>query len=191
MRAVVKVGGSLLSHMDRLRMVLADCADGAHGPCIVVPGGGPDADAVREAQARDGFSDAVAHRRALGAMTATAARFRAIEPRLVRSLAPWEAEFPEMALVWDPVLLCQGHPDIPETWDVTSDSLALWLAGRIGAACCVLIKSADAPPGLDGEALARSGLVDAAFPAFARCFQGAITILGPGGPVPVLRRRAA
>lgn len=191
MRSVVKVGGSLLSHGERLRAVLADIALGAHGPCIVVPGGGRDADAVRSAQAREGFSDAVAHRRALGAMTVTAGRFRAIEPRLVPSLAPWQDAAAETALLWDPALLSEGHPDIPETWDVTSDSLALWLAARIGAPACLLVKSADASPGLDAGALARSGLVDAAFPTFARCFQGAITILGPGGPVPVQHRRAA
>lgn len=191
MRAVVKIGGSLLADPPRLSAVLAELADGGQGPCVVVPGGGPDADAVRAAQREEGFSDAQAHRRALGAMGATAARFRAIEPRLVTSLAPWDDTSPETVLVWDPALLCDGHPDIPETWDVTSDSLALWLASRIGAPACTLVKSADALPGCDAQTLSRIGLVDAAFPAFARCFSGAITIWGPGGPVPVRRREAA
>jgi aspartokinase-like uncharacterized kinase len=172
--------------------LLGALADGRHGPCVIVPGGGPDADAVRTAQKAEGFSDAEAHRRALDAMGRTGERFRRIEPRLAPCPAPWEAaaESPA-ALAWDPVLLRTGHPAIPESWDVTSDSLALWLAARIGALACILVKSADAAPGLDAEALARTGLVDAAFPAFARSFGGDIAIWGPAGPVPVLTRRAA
>ena len=189
MREVVKVGGSLLADGPRLRGVLARLATG--GRCVVVPGGGRDADAVRAAQAREGFSDAEAHRRALGAMGRTAARFVAIEPRLATSLAPWDEAGDATTLVWDPALLRGGHPDIPETWDVTSDSLALWLAARIDAPACTLVKSADAPADRDADALSRLGLVDAAFPAFARCFRGAIVIDGPGGPVRIPGRRAA
>ena len=191
MRVVVKVGGSLLGDGTRLRRVLAGLADGDEGPCIVVPGGGPDADAVRAAQGDEGFSDAEAHRRALDAMSRTASRFRAIEPRLAPTRSPWDGAATETAVVWDPADLKEGHPDIPETWDVTSDSLALWLATRVRAPACLFVKSIDAAPGLDAEALSASGLVDAAFPAFARCFPGHIAIRGPGGTVPIQRRRAA
>ncbi len=192
MRRVVKVGGSLQADPVRLRRLLADLAEGAHGACVIVPGGGSDADAVRAAQPAEGFDDAEAHRRALDAMGRMAGTFRRIEPRLVASLAPWnDRGRPEAALVWDPALLRAGHSDIPETWDVTSDSLALWLAARIGAPACILVKSADAQPDLDPAAHARTGLVDAAFPAFARSFPGTIAIWGPAGPVPVLDRRAA
>lgn len=192
MRRVVKVGGSLLADRPRLRDLLAALAEGQHGPCVIVPGGGPDADAVRAAQEVEGFSDADAHRRALDAMGRTGERFRAIESRLVPCRAPWDpAVNTATALLWDPVLLRGGHPDIPETWDVTSDSLALWLATRMGAPACILVKSADAAPGLDAAALARTGLVDVAFPAFARSYEGTIAIWGPAGPAPVLDRRAA
>ncbi|WP_342162791.1 uridylate kinase [Methylobacterium sp. SD21] len=189
MRSVVKVGGSLLADGARLRAVLAGLAAGSR--CVIVPGGGPDADAVRADQAREGFSDAQAHRLALDAMGRTAARFLAIEPRLALDTSPWDGARDETALVWDPALLRAGHPDIPETWDVTSDSLALWLAARLGAPSCTLVKSADAPAGCDADMLSRLGLVDVAFPAFARCFRGTIVIDGPGGPVPIPSRRAA
>jgi aspartokinase-like uncharacterized kinase len=217
-RRVVKVGGSLLGDPPRLRDLLAGLAEGVEGACVIVPGGGPDADAVRAAQGREGFSDAEAHRRALDAMGRTAERFRAMEGRLVVCRAPWESEHltgegtespsPRLrgdgrapaarraletttALVWNPSLLRAGHPEIPETWDVTSDSLALWLATRMNAPVCTLLKFADAPAGAAPEDLARSGLCDAAFPAFARRYRGAIVIQGPTGPVPVLTRRAA
>lgn len=205
---VVKVGGSLCAEPARLRTLLGALADGVHGPCVIVPGGGAFADAVRAAQAREGFDDTEAHRRALDAMGRMADVFCGLEPRLVRT-TDLPSELPSLPRrrgresvggdgehemptpFWDPVSLRAGHPDIPETWDVTSDSLALWLARRTDAARCILVKSADAPMGADPHALARIGLVDAAFPRFAAGFSGRIVIRGPNGETPVRARDAA
>ena len=191
MTAIVKIGGSLEADPHRRRTVLRALADGVHGRCIVVPGGGTFAGAVRAAQVREGFSDAEAHRRALDAMSEAAGIFRGIEPRLVQTFEPWAETTTATARVWNPRRLRAGHPDIPETWDVTSDSLALWLATRTGADRCVLVKSVDAPTGQDAAALAGSGLVDAAFPAFAALFPGGIEIWGPSCTVAVAARDAA
>ncbi|WP_430913585.1 uridylate kinase [Methylobacterium sp. sgz302541] len=175
---VVKVGGSLLAAPERLRAVLRACAEGREGACILVPGGGPFADAVRNAQADLGFSDALAHRLALDAMGRMAEIFCDLEPRLRVLCDP--ASMGGVAAIWDPAALKTGRPDIPERWDVTSDSLALWLAAEIGAATCLLLKSVDAPQGAGTDALSRLGLVDAAFPAFAARFSGRILLRGPG-----------
>ena len=43
--------------------------------------------------------------------------------------------------VWAPYALIAERTDIEESWRLTSDSLALWLARRLGAARCYLIKS--------------------------------------------------
>jgi aspartokinase-like uncharacterized kinase len=192
--AVVKVGGSLEADPHRRRALLTALADGLLGRCIVVPGGGTFAGAVRAAQAREGFSDAEAHRRALDAMSDAAGIFRGIEPRLMQSLEPWTEAAPALVRVWNPRRLRAGHPDIPETWDVTSDSLALWLAAEIRADRCILVKSASPPRGADRAApdwgaLAARGLVDAAFPAFAAAYPGAIILRGP--PEAATRRARA
>ena len=202
--SVVKVGGSLLADGTRLRAVLADLATGADGPCIVVPGGGPFADAARTAQAALGLDDAFAHRLALDAMGCMAELFCALEPRLARCAD--RAALADLARdggvpVWDPAALKAGHPAIPESWDVTSDSLALWLATEIGAARCILVKSAPAAcaedrhgqdrHGQDWRALAARGLVDAAFPAFAAAYAGEILVRGPRETGARLGRNAA
>ena len=197
--SVVKVGGSLLADGTRLRAVLADLATGADGPCIVVPGGGPFADAARTAQAALGLDDAFAHRLALDAMGRMAELFCALEPRLARCAD--RAALADLARdggipVWDPAALKAGHPTIPESWDVTSDSLALWLATEIGAARCILVKSAPAAcaedrHGQDWRALAARGLVDAAFPAFAAAYAGEILVRGPRETGARLGRNAA
>ena len=177
---VIKIGGSLVADRVRLRAVLADCADGA--PVAVVPGGGPFADAVRTAQSRIGFDDALAHRLALDAMGRMAEVFSALEPRLAVA-ASLEFVADTLAqgrsVIWDPVALKAGHPDIAESWEVTSDSLALWLARVVGADRCILVKSANIPARLDPAALAQAGLVDAAFPRLAAAFPGEIAIRGP------------
>ncbi|MGH1572269.1 uridylate kinase [Methylobacterium sp. P31] len=191
MTAVIKIGGSLEADPHRRRALLTAIADGAHGRCVVVPGGGGFADAVRAAQVRDGFGDAAAHRLALDAMGRAAGIFRGIEPRLVHSLEPWAESPGARARVWNPSVLRAGHPDVPETWDVTSDSLALWLAARLRSERCVLVKSRDAGAGHDPAALARLGVVDAAFPTFAARFSGRIEIWGPAEKVAVDTRVAA
>ncbi|KQU19117.1 uridylate kinase [Methylobacterium sp. Leaf94] len=188
---VVKIGGSLVADARRLRAQLVRLADGELGPCLLVPGGGPFADAVRTTQSALGFPDALAHRLALDAMGHMAEIVSELEPRLVvaRDLAAIaDALAAGRVPVWDPVALKAGHPDIPETWEVTSDSLALWLAGAVGAPLCLLVKSVDRPLRTRWTDLARVGLVDAAFPAFAERYPGRIEILGPGTD---LRRAAA
>lgn len=185
--SVVKVGGSLLADPCRLARILAGLCDPRSGPVVVVPGGGPYADAVRADQAALGFDDARAHRLALDAMGRMATHVAGLEPALTVA-----ATVPACAAilaaggtpVWDPVALRAGHPGIPESWDVTSDSLALWLAAEIGAAACILIKSVPPPPGMDWTALAGLGFVDAAFPVFARAFPGRIVLRGPAADGP-------
>jgi aspartokinase-like uncharacterized kinase len=67
--------------------------------------------------------------------------------------------------VWLPTRMVIGRPDIAESWDVTSDSLALWLARRLRARGLLLVKSARLPKGPRSAAeLSRRGIIDVAFP---------------------------
>ncbi|KMO44747.1 uridylate kinase [Methylobacterium tarhaniae] len=179
--SVVKVGGSLVADRARLCRLLGALADGADGRVVVVPGGGGLADAVRAAQGALGFPDPFAHRLALDAMAGMARIFAALEPRLTVTQDPAQLLAAGAVPVWDPSALKAGRPEIPESWDVTSDSLALWLAARLGAQACLLVKSVDARPGAGPAELARLGFVDAALPGFAARFPGAIVLRGPGG----------
>jgi aspartokinase-like uncharacterized kinase len=165
---VVKLGGShALSPL--LGPWLAAIGRAA-GRVVVVPGGGPFADAVRTAQPAMGFDDATAHDMALMAMAqygralcGLAAGFVYADTlEAVRDVATG------VVPVWSPWPMLRGHPDIPRSWDVTSDSLAVWLAGALNAARLVVIKHRS------GE-----GLVDAAFPDFAARFAGVIQVVGP------------
>ncbi len=177
---VVKLGGSHAA--SPLLPAWLGAIERGHGPIVVVPGGGPFADAVRAAQAAMRFDDRSAHRMALMAMAQFGLALASLAPRL--ALADELAALPAM-LAAGRVALISAWPllrdaaNVPEDWSVTSDSLSLWVAGAIGATGVVLVKHRPAPLGATIALAAADGLVDAAFPMFADRFDGPILIAGP------------
>jgi aspartokinase-like uncharacterized kinase len=180
---IVKLGGSLAAAGTLGTWLDAVVAHGA-GRFVVVPGGGSFADAVRATQHRYGFSDRAAHRMALLAMEQYALQLLDLAPTLCP--AESEAEIATSLAVgrialWFPRRMVAAEPAIAESWDVASDSLAAWLARRLGARRLMLVKSAPAPPPpLSPKRLAALDLVDAAFPAYAENAQFRLDYCGPG-----------
>ncbi len=176
---VVKIGGSLLRQAPP-RPLLAHLA--ALAPVVLVPGGGALADAVRDAQPHLGLSDKAAHAMALLSMEQMAHALADLEPEFVPCRTLGQLTQPRSrAALWFPAQVTLATGDIAESWDVTSDSLALWLAKRLEAPRLVLLKAPGAPvpatPPADTaafSALAAAGLVDAAFPGLAQGFKGTI-----------------
>ena len=154
---VVKIGGGLLAHPAHFDAVLAVIRDVAsERRLLIVPGGGPFADAVRHADRQFTLSDDAAHWMAVLAMDQYA---HLIVSRLAGSVLvadPGEAvaafgagRLPVLA----PSRWMRDADPLPHSWDATSDSIAAWVAGVIGARRFVLVK----PPG------AADGSVDAYF----------------------------
>ena len=112
---------------------------------LVVPGGGPFADAVRQLDSTVGLGDRLAHRLALAAMDQLGLLLSELLPDAtpVSSLAPPTGE-PRLTLLRCAAALAD-RPDVPERWEVTSDSLAVLAAGVIGTRDAILLK---AVPGL-------------------------------------------
>ena len=83
--------------------------------------------------------------------------------------------------MWAPFTLVANRRDIPQSWTVTSDSLALWLGRRLGAERVFVIKSIERRRSkMSAEQLARDGVVDAAFPAMLREAGFPVFLLGRG-----------
>ncbi len=175
---VVKLGGSLAAS-DRLPRWLGALA--GRSDLVLVPGGGPFADQVRAAQARWGFDDAAAHHLALLAMEQFGRMLCALQAGLAPAATPqgFRRRMHEgLTPVWMPTRMVLADPLIAPSWDVTSDSLAAWLCGRIAASGLLLVKSAPlegAPT--DPRALSESGLVDRSFPQYARVLRVPIHLL--------------
>lgn len=182
MAVVVKLGGSL-AETGTLPSWLAVAVEQGAGRCVIVPGGGDFADAVRAAQRRHGFSDGTAHRMALLAMEQYALLLQELAPALrpCETVAQIRAALADRGVaLWLPYAMVEADPAVAESWDVTSDSLAAWLARRIEATRLVLVKSATALPPLSPQRLAALGLVDAAFPVYAAGGGFAVAYCGPG-----------
>ena len=174
---VIKLGGShaFAPHLRDWLAAIAGCA----GSMVLVPGGGPFADLVRDAQARIGFDDDAAHRMALLAMAqygcalaSLNAQFTLAESKAEITCALAERRVP----VWLPSRMVLAAREIPWSWDVTSDSLAAWLAGELAASRLVLVKHGAAR--VDAEELAACGIVDPAFPQFLARSGATATVLG-------------
>jgi aspartokinase-like uncharacterized kinase len=175
---IIKLGGSH-AESPLLRPWLDAIA--AAGRCVLVPGGGPFADAVRTAQPRMGFDDTAAHDMALMAMAQYGRALCALHTACIAAdsdAAIRAALTARRVPVWLPWPMLRDAPGVPPSWDVTSDSLALWLAIHLGAAGVVLVKH-DAARGGSARELVASGLVDAAFPHYSARFPGNVSIAGP------------
>lgn len=164
---VVKLGGSLHASPE-----LADWLAALKRyprPLTIVPGGGPFADAVRAAQPTMRYDDATAHAMAVLAMEqyalALANRDDSLELAASRDEIAAAQARGRIAL-WRPNAMVAAADDIAPSWDVTSDSLAAWLAKKMGACALALIKSVDVGDGASLSEIVRKGVVDPALPDY-------------------------
>lgn len=181
---VVKLGGSVYKSPELSHWLDVIAGPGA-GKTVLVPGGGSWADEVRAAQKVEGFDDRTAHRKALRAME----QYGRVLAGMRSNLAPVcsvaairEVLHVGNVAVWMPYAMVVDEISIEESWDVTSDSLAAWLAVRLNAAGLLLIKSVQTNGHKPGIAeLMRRGWVDPAFGRFASGLRVPTIVLGQGG----------
>ncbi|WP_292637875.1 (5-formylfuran-3-yl)methyl phosphate synthase, partial [Mesorhizobium sp.] len=164
---IVKLGGSTARAAEMENWIAA--LAGSRLPIVIVPGGGQFADQVRESQIYMDFSDTAAHAMAILAMEQFGQVILDRHERLApaRSLDEMVRALDEGKVpVWLPSSLALPAPDIPASWDMTSDSLAAWLAGKLGAKALLLIKQTGAFFGSDTiDGLTARGIVDAGLAA--------------------------
>jgi 5-(aminomethyl)-3-furanmethanol phosphate kinase len=169
--AVVKVGGSLFD-LPELGPALRTWLEHHALPrVLLVPGGGPMVDVVRDYDARFRLGEEAAHWLALRAMTINAHLLAGLLGGAV--VAGWGECPPIWADGRVPVLdgfafavADEARPDhLPHSWAVTSDSVAARAAVVGGAGRLSLLKSLSIPQGVDWSEAARRGWVDGHFPA--------------------------
>lgn len=166
---VVKLGGSLLGSSE-LAHWLDIFAQFSDGRVVIVPGGGVFADAVRNAQKLSQINDNTAHQLAVRAMDQFGLLLQGINSSLVTAnteLEIAERGWQHRAIVWLPSHMVLADETIPQSWHVTSDSLAAWLAAKVQAKHLLIVKSVSPSANIqDVSSLMQSGLVDMQFDAF-------------------------
>ncbi|HEX6743334.1 MAG TPA: hypothetical protein VF087_03950, partial [Solirubrobacteraceae bacterium] len=143
---VVKVGGGLGrgagdEALRALCRALGELAE--RHPLLVVPGGAWFADAVRDADGRFALAATTSHHMAVLGMEQFGWLLSELIPRSARCADLGRAR--ELSAGRAAVLLPAGLPleALPASWEVTSDSIAAWVAGRAGAGRLVLVKEVD------------------------------------------------
>jgi aspartokinase-like uncharacterized kinase len=139
---------------------------------LMVPGGGPAADWIRDLDVSAHLGAERSHWLALRAMTLAA---HALAQQLPGGLVVEDLEACETAWSRGQVPILDMHAfaladetrdgHLEHSWDVTSDSLAARVAMVAGISHLVLLKSRSLPEPTDWSAAAGQGLVDRAFPA--------------------------
>lgn len=173
---VYKLGGSLLDLPGLAEVIRAIVTHRQAASALIVVGGGAAADVVRDWDCRHHLGDDTAHDFVLQAMRLNEALLQTLLPELRAVRSAKQVALATAAGAAG--LLCahcflgwaeaSGHPALPRTWTLTSDSIAAFVAGILNADELVLLKSVPAPINATFDEAARAGLVDDHFPRYAQ-----------------------
>ncbi len=163
-RRVVKVGGSLLTLpnlRDRLNDWLDDHNDAQN---VIIAGGGQLVECLRHWDELYGLSSRFAHQEGIALMSSTARLVARLvrEARLISSISEIGNQHKYVLDVSEFVL---EQSNLPESWTVTSDSIAAAVAIELGADLFLLKSSA--PESSDVCHWCKTELVDQHFPELA------------------------
>jgi aspartokinase-like uncharacterized kinase len=178
---VVKVGGSLYDLPDLAARLHAWLGERFGTSVILVPGGGPTADVIRQLDRRHGLGEEISHWLALRALTLNAHFLAALLPsaRVVPDVV--ESEKSPLAIL-DVHEFARadearaGH--LPHRWIASSDAFAARAAVVAQARQLVLLKSVTVPAEVDWAEAGRLGWVDETFADVLRDAPGNLQVSG-------------
>ncbi|MCY2966090.1 MAG: uridylate kinase [Planctomycetota bacterium] len=169
---VYKLGGSLLDWSGLPDALDWLCSRRPDAATLLVVGGGETADVVRRWDEVFHLGEERAHWLALESLALNEQLLQTLWPALrpVRSLTQVVSAANERV----PAIVCAscfvrwgektGAPELPHNWQVTTDSIAAWIADVVSADELVLLKSTSLPPATTLQNASDAGLVDGYFP---------------------------
>ena len=177
MTVVIKLGGSLVSKGRELVQLLREYADRTARQLVIVPGGGPFADAIRTIANHEGVSDDAAHWMAVLAMHQYGLFLADDYPvvPLIEQLEDVPAAGPLCIIL--PFNILKADDALPHTWAVTSDTIAAFIASKLGERSFIKLTDVDGMLDENGTMIERiqalelietgyRGCIDAALPRY-------------------------
>ena len=147
MDAVIKIGGSLAEDPERLRVLCTKLSEFAKKYAIVVvPGGGRFADVVRDFDQRFNLSSGISHRMAILGMDQFGLLLAQIIPNSCATYLLNDAkQLSEIRVVpiFLPSRLMFREDPLENSWNVTSASIAAYVASRLHVAKVLLVTDVD------------------------------------------------
>ena len=174
---VIKLGGSLLTMPNLKQKFQKWCRENPHPLTLIIVGGGPVVDAVREVHRANPLEEEFAHWVCIDLLQHTARIAHEIlgNVDLYETMTDLQQPFsgskvnsknPIIAIVQVGICFAREYPNLglPNSWDVTSDSIAAAFCEMYAAEEFVVMKSSDAlRDESDFESLADVGFVDPHF----------------------------
>lgn len=169
-QALIKIGGSLYNQPELRTSAVTWAGLATRQRLLFLPGGGPFADQVRLADTRLQLTSDATHWMAVLAMDQYAYLLVDLMPgaKLVYDLksADQVCAAHQAAILAPSALLRQLDP-LPHNWNITSDSIAAWLAQYTGVPLLVLLKSIEGVYQRDSHGKATTLLRQVTRPALA------------------------
>lgn len=160
---IIKVGGSLALQPEKLRALCAKLANlSQNHQLIVVPGGGEFADSVRALDSRFNLSPQASHRMALLAMNQYGLLLSDLLPnaRLVEKLETIQETLDSGKLpIFLPASYLFSDDALSNTWDVTSDSITLYIADKLHLSKTILVTDVDGVYSCDPKKFSEAKLI--------------------------------
>jgi len=146
--AIFKIGGKILGNSKNLINTIAQFTqlfeDNIIKKIILIPGGGLLANFVRTIYSEFQFSDELAHWMAIYSMDFNGIELKRKFPHL-KTHDDYEKIEKESRVIsiFLPYKYLRNENELPHAWDVTSDSITLYLAKKFKMSECFLIKDVD------------------------------------------------
>ncbi|MCW3134314.1 MAG: hypothetical protein N2V78_08320 [Methanophagales archaeon] len=194
-KVIIKLGGSLIEKgRDIIRFLREYVDEKEKAPTIIlIPGGGPFAEVVRNVSADMSISEETAHWMAVLAMHQYGLLLAngEIGIALVESMKEIDGAEPIRILL--PYEVLKADDCLPHTWDVTSDTIAAFVANKIGEKTFIKLTDVDGIIDEKGHLikeiyakemveLEEKGCVDAGLPGFLMQNRMSCTIVNGNFP---------
>ncbi len=183
--AIIKLGGSLFGVPDLASRLANFLRDFSRPRPILVCGGGPSVELIRNWDRIYNLGEEESHWLALRILSINSRVVSRLLPELLTMVDSFEGCFPawerDLVPVYDSfqymVEIDETSQDpLPRRWRVTSDTISARMAVTFGAPELILLKSVTLPERVSLSAAAEEGWVDPHFPVAARPIERIVSV---------------
>ncbi len=142
----IKIGGSLLNNNKLI--YLLELIVQSKKKCILIPGGGIFADAVRIEQKKLKFDNLVAHNLSILSMLKIGYILKSKIPqhcKIINNINEMFDQNKKNIGIWNPEKEISNEENQFTNWDTTSDTISLDISNRIGSQILIIFKSCEVP----------------------------------------------
>ena len=147
---IVKIGGKICENDSDLQSTMSQFNDLLFkheilSKIVIIPGGGTYANLVRKIDYELDVGDNISHWMAIYAMNIQGTRLIEKFPEIegITKLESTKESKKKKIQVFLPLEYLKETDELPHSWDVTSDSIIVYLASKLGLKECYLIKDVD------------------------------------------------